>query len=150
MQRDDLAEVAEIEAASHRPPWPNQIFLEELEREWAYLDVVRVPGEGPERSRVAAFCNYWLVRDEVHLLNIAVHPDHRRAGHGGRLMQRLVDFARARQCRFITLEVRKSNSQAIAMYRRFGFVAVGLRPRYYAEDGEDAIVMTLELPAATD
>jgi ribosomal-protein-alanine N-acetyltransferase len=144
MRSDDLPEVSVIEAHSFRAPWPDQIFTEELEREWAHLDVVR-ERDDTGKSRVIAFTNYWLVRDEVHLLNIAVHPDRRRHGFARQLMDHLLAFARRHECRYITLEVRRSNVGAIDLYKHYGFEAVGLRPKYYAEDGEDAIVMTLEL-----
>ena len=64
------------------------------------------------------------------------------------LMGHLLAFARERDCRYVTLEVRKSNHAAQSLYRAHGFEAVGLRPRYYAEDGEDAVVMTLDLHSA--
>lgn len=144
MRPEDLAQVAEIERRSYRSPWPAQLFLEDLTRDWAHIDLVR-EHDSPAPGRVIAYCNYWLVHDEVHLLNLATHPDYRRRGVGTRLMQHLLAVARARACRYVTLEVRKSNAAAQALYQAHGFEAVGLRPRYYAEDGEDAIVMTLEL-----
>ena len=112
--------------------------LEELEREWAYLEVLR-ERQKDGRSRVVAFCNYWLVRDEVHLLNIATHPDRRRNGHARALMSHVVDFAARHRCRYVTLEVRRSNQGAIDLYRQFAFQAVGIRPKYYVEDQEDAL-----------
>jgi ribosomal-protein-alanine N-acetyltransferase len=145
MQRADLEEVLEIERHAFRSPWSRQIFLEELEREWAYLEVLRERLRDG-RSRVVAFCNYWLVRDEVHLLNIATHPERRRHGHARALMSHVVDFARRHRCRYVTLEVRRSNQGAIDLYREFDFQPVGIRPKYYVEDQEDAIVMLLELP----
>jgi ribosomal-protein-alanine N-acetyltransferase len=148
MQRADLEEVLEIEHHAFRSPWSRQIFLEELEREWAYLDVLR-ERQRDGASLVVAFCNHWLVRDEVHLLNIATHPDHRRRGHARALMGHLVDFASRHRCRYVTLEVRRSNQGAIDLYRQFGFQAVGIRPKYYVEDQEDAVVMLLELPGET-
>jgi len=141
MHPADLDEVDVIERHSFKNPWPARVFLDELERAWARVDVAR------EHSRVIGFCNYWLVKDEVHLLAIAVHPDRRRAGVAARLMEHLVAKVRAAAYVLITLEVRRSNRPAIALYERFGFVAVGMRRGYYAEDGEDAIVMTLELAA---
>ncbi|RMH43571.1 MAG: ribosomal-protein-alanine N-acetyltransferase [Deltaproteobacteria bacterium] len=149
MTEADLDQVMEIEHASFRAPWSRQVFAEELGREWAYVDVVR-HREAGGRSRVVAFCNYWLVRDEVHVLNVATHPDHRRRGHGRRLMHHVVDFARRHRCRYITLEVRRSNDGALALYREFGFRSVGVRPNYYVEDSEDAIVMLLELDVPGD
>jgi ribosomal-protein-alanine N-acetyltransferase len=139
MTAADLDAVADIERQSHRAPWPVQLFEEELDREWAHTDVVRSSGQ------VLAYCNYWLVQDEIHLLNITTHPDARRRGLARTLMERMLAFARARDCRLVTLEVRRSNKPAQALYKRYGFVAVGVRAGYYQEDGEDAIVMTLTL-----
>lgn len=135
----DLEAVDEIERHSFKNPWPAQVFLEELSRDWARVDVAR------ERGRVVGFVDYWLVHDEVHLLAIATHPDARRRGIGQRLLDHLLALARARAAALVTLEVRRNNVPAIAMYERAGFVTVGVRPRYYAEDSEDALVMTLEL-----
>lgn len=146
MRLADLDDVMEIERLSFRAPWTRQVFVEELDREWAHIDVVR-DRAGP-RGRVVAFCNYWLVRDEVHILNIATHPEGRRAGHASRLLQHVIEFSRRHRCRYLTLEVRRSNAGAIKLYRSFGFRPVGIRPNYYVEDNEDAIVMLLELPGA--
>ncbi|HTE49369.1 MAG TPA: ribosomal protein S18-alanine N-acetyltransferase [Kofleriaceae bacterium] len=147
MERTDLEEVLEIERHAFHSPWSSQIFLEELEREWAYLEVLR-ERQKDARSVVVAYCNYWLVRDEVHLLNIATHPDRRRNGHARALMTHVVDFAARHRCRYVTLEVRRSNRGAIDLYGQFQFQAVGIRPKYYVEDQEDAVVMLLELPGA--
>ena len=140
MRVADLDEVMAIERESFRSPDSAKVFLEEMARDWAHVDVVR----DPER-RVVAFSNYWVVADEVHLLNLATHPSERRSGHASRLLGRIIDVGRERQCRFVTLEVRRSNAAALRLYRRFGFRAVGVRPNYYAEDQEDAIVMLLDL-----
>jgi ribosomal-protein-alanine N-acetyltransferase len=130
----------EIERLSFRAPWSRNVFLEELEREWARVDVVRDVASGD----VVAFANYWLVADELHILNIATHPQQRRSGHATRLLAHMIEIARAGACRLMTLEVRRSNAIAQRLYRRFAFRAVGVRPNYYAEDQEDAIVMLLE------
>jgi len=139
MRASDLDDVMEIERLAFKNPWSRQIFIEELERAWAHLDVAR------DGARVSAFCNYWVVRDEVHLLNIAVHPTARRRGHAARLLAHIIDFGRRQRCRYITLEVRRSNRGAVKLYRSFGFRPVGIRAHYYVEDGEDAIVMLLDL-----
>jgi ribosomal-protein-alanine N-acetyltransferase len=140
MRLGDLDAVMEIEKASFRSPWSGQVFLEEMSRDWAHVDVVR-----DQDRRAVAFGNYWLVADEVHLLNIATHAEHRRQGHASRLLAHVIEFGRGRGCRVVTLEVRRSNAAAIRLYRRFGFRAVGVRPNYYAEDQEDAVVMLLDL-----
>jgi ribosomal-protein-alanine N-acetyltransferase len=141
MKAADLDAVMEIERVSFRSPWSRQVFLEEMARDWAHVDVVR---EAVSR-KVVAFGNYWLVADEVHVLNLATHPLARRAGHASRMLAHMVDFARRELCRYVTLEVRRSNAVALRLYRRFAFRAVGVRPNYYAEDQEDAIVMLLDL-----
>jgi len=137
----DIDAVMEIERLSFRAPWSRNVFLEELGREWARVDVVRDTDTGTP----VAFANYWLVADELHILNVAVHPQQRRLGHATRLLAHMVDVARGRECRCVTLEVRRSNAVAQRLYRRFAFRAVGVRPNYYAEDQEDAIVMLLEM-----
>lgn len=144
MLASDIREVVEIERLSHPVPWLPHVFLGELERDWAHIDVVRAPDQAGQ-SRVVAFCNYWLVHDEVHLLNLATHPDWRRQGIGTLLVQHLVDVARAHACRYVTLEVRASNHAAQALYSAHGFTTVGVRPAYYQDNREDALVMTLDL-----
>ncbi len=141
MESGDIDAVMEIERLSFRAPWSRNVFLEELERDWARVDVLRDSGTG----EVAAFANYWLVADELHILNIATHPVQRRAGHATRLLAHMVDVARRGSCRCMTLEVRRSNLIAQDLYRRFAFRTVGVRPHYYADDQEDAIVMLLEM-----
>ncbi len=141
MRLGDVDTVMAIESVSFRAPMAARLLLEEMGREWAHIDVVR------DRATlgVVAFSNYWVVADEVHLLNLATHPEARRAGHASRLLAHIIEVGRTRSCRFVTLEVRRSNAAAGRLYRRFGFRAVGVRPNYYAEDQEDAIVMLLDL-----
>jgi ribosomal-protein-alanine N-acetyltransferase len=141
MRVADLDAVIDIERASFRAASTAQVLLEEMARDWAFVDVVRDTSGG----RVVAFGNYWVVADEVHLLNIATHPDARRVGHGSRLLAHIIARGRARGCRIVTLEVRRSNLEATRLYRRFGFRSVGVRHGYYAEDQEDAVVMLLDL-----
>jgi len=141
MRLADVDAVMAIEKASFKSPMTAQLLLEEMGREWARIDVVR----DRVRRSVVAFSNYWIVADEVHLLNLASDPEARREGHASRLLAHIIDEGRTRSCRFVTLEVRRSNAAASRLYRRFGFRAVGVRPNYYAEDQEDAIVMLLDL-----
>ncbi len=140
-QPADLDGVMEIERLSFRAPWSPQVFVEELSRTWARVDVLRDVAGGD----IVAFCNYWLVADELHLLNVATHPQQRRQGHASRLLAHLIEFGRRAACRLVTLEVRRSNEAAQRIYRRFAFKAVGVRPSYYVDDQEDAVVMLLEL-----
>jgi [ribosomal protein S18]-alanine N-acetyltransferase len=141
MRVADLDAVIDIERACFPTASTAQVLLEEMARDWAFVDVVR----DVARGRVVAFGNYWVVADEVHLLNIATHPDARRAGHASRLLAHIIALGRARKCRIVTLEVRRSNADATRLYRRFGFRPVGVRHAYYSEDQEDAVVMLLDL-----
>jgi [ribosomal protein S18]-alanine N-acetyltransferase len=139
----DLDAVMAIERLSFPVPWEKAAFADELARPWARLEILR----HEEGGRVLAFCNYWLVADELHILNIAVHPDERRHGCAARLLRHILDEARQGKARVISLEVRISNHAAAALYRKFGFREVGVRPKYYANNSEDALLMDLELPA---
>jgi ribosomal-protein-alanine N-acetyltransferase len=136
----DLDQIMEIERLCFRSPWSRQVFAEEFERDFARIKVMRCDAD----SRVVAFINYWIVHDEIHVLNVATHPEWRRQGLARRLMHHVIRVAQHGQSRLITLEVRRANAGAIALYERIGFKAVGVRPRYY-ENKEDAIVMVLEL-----
>ncbi len=130
----DLDAIDEIERHSFPEPWPRATFERELVQEWARLDVIR------ERDRIIGFCNYWIVTPEVHLLAIATHPDHRGRGIGRALLDHLLAQARAAGCLLATLEVRRSNAPAIALYEQAGFKLAHVRARYYKDD-EDALVM---------
>jgi ribosomal-protein-alanine N-acetyltransferase len=134
----DLDAILEIDEHSFPRPWPRSTFEAELARDVARLAVV-------EDRRVIAFCNYWLVAGEVHILAIATHPDHRRGGIGARLLAHALDEGQGIGCTMATLEVRRSNQPAIALYERAGFTTVHVRQRYYIDNNEDALVMTCEL-----
>lgn len=133
--RDDITAIDEIEQHSFKSPWSRQTFEGELLREWARLDVGRHDG------RIITFCNYWLVTTELHILSIATHPDYRGRGVGTQMLDHVLGVASAAGCSLATLEVRRGNKPAIAMYERAGFKTVHVRARYYQDDGEDALVM---------
>ncbi|MBZ0233647.1 MAG: ribosomal protein S18-alanine N-acetyltransferase [Deltaproteobacteria bacterium] len=135
----DLDAIDEISRHSFKTPWSRQTFEDELGRAQARLEVAR------RGADVVGYVNYWLVADEVHLLAIATHPDARRGGVGEALLRHLIDGARGRDARLVTLEVRAGNEAAVGLYHRFGFVDVAMRRGYYGDDDEDAIVMLLEL-----
>ncbi len=132
----DLDAIDEIERHSFKTPWPRSQFEGELAREWARIDVAR-----DERGRVIAFCDYWIVAPELHVLVMATHPDHRGRGVAGALLQHVLAEAARAGCTMATLEVRAGNRPAIALYERAGFKTVHVRARYYQDDGEDALVM---------
>lgn len=137
----DLDTVEEIERLCFPTPWVRAAFADELDRPWAHLELLCEAITG----RALGFCNYWVVADELHVLNVAVRPDQRRRGHAERLLDHMLAVARAAGVRVLSLEVRVSNAAAVALYRKRGFREIGRRPKYYADNGEDALLMDLEL-----
>jgi [ribosomal protein S18]-alanine N-acetyltransferase len=135
----DLDGIQEIERHSFPTPWPRTTFEAELARDHARLIVAT------DRARIVGFCNFWIVVDEVHILAIAVQPDHRRAGVGKLLVTRALADGRAARCTVATLEVRRSNVPAIALYEAAGFTTIAVRARYYQDNQEDALVMRCDL-----
>jgi [ribosomal protein S18]-alanine N-acetyltransferase len=134
----DLDAIVELERHAFPRPWPRASFEAELGRPHARLAVIRDPA-------VVAFCNYWVVAGELHVHSIAVHPDRRRAGIATALVAHALGEGRAAGCTIATLEVRRSNRPAIALYERAGFAVVSSRAAYYQDNGEDALVMLCEL-----
>jgi ribosomal-protein-alanine N-acetyltransferase len=141
VQLSELAQVHAIERMSFPNPWPMHIFQQELSHSWSRLWGVYTAGE---RAPVA-FLLFWLVYDEVHILNIATHPDYRRRSLARTLLDQLERESLRVGARYLTLEVRPSNQPALGLYQRMGFEVVGVRPRYYSDNGEDALVMVKTL-----
>lgn len=140
----DEAVLAEVDAiASAAFDAPQFSAREELLRPWTRCWVAR------EGRRTLAFLVAWHVADELHVLNIATCPTARRRGLATALMNTSLAYAREHRARLILLEVRRSNRAALRLYRRLGFTAMGVRPRYYADNGEDAVEMVLTLDPAT-
>jgi ribosomal-protein-alanine N-acetyltransferase len=141
MTEEDLEEVVQIERMSFRSPWSRGLFERERLTPFARAFVSR---EIPPDQVVGYLC-FWLVASQMHILNLAVHPQHRHRGIGTRLLRYGIDYCREKGIQEFTLEVRRSNYEAITLYRRFQFQPWGIRPRYYSDSGEDAIVMGLLL-----
>jgi ribosomal-protein-alanine N-acetyltransferase len=139
MRVTDLAAVHAIERASFDSPWPADAYRSELEtnRLAQYL-VVRADDE------IAAYGGMWLMVDEAHIITFAVHPLWRRQRLGEQLLLAMLDIALDAGAHEATLEVRLSNLPARRLYEKYGFRPVGLRPRYYSDNGEDALIMTTD------
>lgn len=132
----DLDGVVEIEERSYPTPWSRQAFLSELtDNSFAAYIIARQGG------KVVGYAGMWLLFDEAHVTNIAVHPDHRGRRIGHLLLSELEHRAVERGARRMTLEVRPSNPAAQRLYKSHGFVARGRRRAYYSDTREDAIIM---------
>jgi len=145
MTVDDLPDVHEIERVSFTTPWPAHAYRQELEANRLAHYLVAVMA-----GTMVGYGGIWLMVDEAHVTTFAVHPRYRRRRIGERLLIALLDLAVARRAREATLEVRLSNLPARRLYEKYGFRPVGIRPRYYSDNQEDALIMTtdpLDLPA---
>lgn len=151
--KTEIPAILQIELACQPEPWSEQSFLEEIERLHSYLLVARIEnadrknGDPPvaPAGTVAGFICFWSVADEIQILNIAVAEQFRRRGIAGKLLGAALGTAGEKHASRINLEVRKSNHQAIGLYRSFGFRPVGERPGYYSAQHEPAVLMELEL-----
>jgi [ribosomal protein S18]-alanine N-acetyltransferase len=139
MKVEDLAEVQVIERESFTTPWPPHAYRQELETNRLAHYIVARSGD-----LIVGFAGIWLLVDEAHVTTFATRRTWRRQGIGERLLLALLDLARTRGAHEATLEVRPSNLPARRLYEKYGFKVVGLRPRYYSDDNEDALIMTTE------
>ena len=136
MTMEDLARVLEIERQSFRTPWPADAYVHELrENRLAAYIVARVDDD------LVGYAGMWVILDEAHITTIAVDSRYRGQHIGERLLIGLLDAALDRGARWMTLEVRSSNTTALALYRKYGFREIGTRKGYYSDNREDAIVM---------
>lgn len=135
----DAPGVHAIEQATFPVPWS----LHDFEKEMTVNRCARYMVAERE-GRIIAFAGAWIVLDEAHVTNIAVAADCRRQGVGRAVTQALVQYAANLGVQYMTLEVRRSNEAAQQLYKQLGFVSVGVRKRYYADNGEDAYLMVLE------
>jgi ribosomal-protein-alanine N-acetyltransferase len=137
MRLDDVPAVHRIEQLSFTTPWPAHAFEQELRGNRLARYIVARAGD-----TVVGFAGVWLMVDDAHVTTFGVHPDWRRQGIGRQLLLNLVELSMTLGARRMTLEVRVGNTAAQGLYRAFGFEIAGRRPRYYSDDGEDALVMT--------
>jgi len=134
---DDLTGVLEVESESFTNPWTREMYEWELQnRQVCHIYVVRTP-----EHRVAGFCAFWLVVDEIHINNVAIRPALRARGLGTALLTHVFEAARRLGAGRATLEVRASNVDAQRLYARLGFVQAGIRRRYYTNPVEDAVIL---------
>jgi ribosomal-protein-alanine N-acetyltransferase len=135
MRAEDIPQIIEIERMCFATPWHENSFYAELNHQPACYLVAHIG------VRVVGYGGMWVIMDEAHITTLAVHPAYRRQHIGERLLLGLLEVAIARRARRATLEVRTSNIAAQQLYAKYGFQAVAIRRGYYADTGEDAVVM---------
>lgn len=136
MQKKDIERVFEIEKLCFRSPWSKQSLAGELKNNLAHYLVTELD-DGP----IIAYGGMWILFDEAHITNIAVHPEHRGNGFSKKLMLALMQEALLFDAGQMTLEVRENNHIAQNLYTSLSFQVQGRRKRYYSDTGEDALLM---------
>jgi len=154
----DAPEVHALEKQCFTLPWSQEAFTDEFSHPeravyfGAFLEACTpvlpgLPAPGFAQSQLMAYGGYWLICDEAHITNIAVRDIFRRQGYARSLMMRLINDAAGRGMHGVTLEVRRSNLAAQSLYESMGFLPSGVRPGYYADTQEDALIYWLKLNA---
>ena len=134
----DADAITGIEAMSFKTPWSKEMVLSEMREPISHFFVALYQNE------IIGYYGFLHILDELHILNVAVHPDYRGHGVGKKLISHLKKTAQEMSARAVTLEVRESNQAAIRLYEKAGFLSAGIRPHYYT-DKENALIYWLEL-----
>jgi ribosomal-protein-alanine N-acetyltransferase len=140
MEFSHLPQIMEIEKKSFSDPWSRKSFIREItQNHYAHYFVAC------QEDQVIGYIGGWNVVDELHITNLAVDPAYRRVGVARKLIDKIINEVKEEGVVKATLEVRVSNKPAISLYEKCGFIAVGKRPRYYINNGEDALIMWKEI-----
>jgi len=133
---EHIDDIMLVEKLCFTIPWSKNAFIQELKSNKFSKYVSAIVD-----SRVIGYAGMWQIFDEGHITNIAVHPEFRKTGVGTMLLEKLIEISRKNGIEKLTLEVRESNIAAKTLYFKYGFKAEGVRKSYYADNGEDAIIM---------
>ena len=135
IKEEDIEDILEIEEEAFTTPWSEEAFKSEIKNNLAHYLVVEIDG------RVVGYGGVWLIIDEAHITNIAVLQEYKGKGIGNKILMGLIKYSTKLGIKNMTLEVRESNFVARRLYEKHGFVSYGIRPKYYIDDNEDAIIM---------
>jgi [ribosomal protein S18]-alanine N-acetyltransferase len=140
LKEEDIDQILKIEELSFATPWTRQSFENELNmNQFAVYLVLEKEGQ------IVGYCGMWLIVDEAHITNIAVLPEFRGQKLGEAILRMIMEMAKKRGAKTMTLEVRVSNVVAQSLYRKLGFMNGGIRKNYYTDNYEDALVMWVTL-----
>ena len=138
MTEDDIGDVVEISSLSFPHSWSRSSYQQELQNSLAKYFVAEI------NNKVVGFIGTWLIVDESHITNVAVHPDFRKSGIDSKLIESMISYCKEHGCLAYTLEVRAGNTPARSLYEKHGFKQDGIRKGYYQDNNEDAILMWLK------
>jgi ribosomal-protein-alanine N-acetyltransferase len=141
MQEADLDQIVAIEKQSFVAPWSKRLFRETISFPLSFNLVIRKKVD----NKVAGYANFYVIGNEVQVLNIAIAPESRKQGYAAVLLGYAIKVFAARKAEDFFLEVRMSNADAIKLYQGLGFKKIGIRKKYYSETNEDAIIMHLKV-----
>lgn len=141
MTAADADEVAAVDKICFTVPWSAKSFHDEAENEIAIYFVAR------DNGKCIGYAGFWNVSGEGDITNVAVLPEYRRQGVASKIITEMIKKANELSLELLTLEVRRSNAAAQSLYNKFGFEVIGERKRYYSDNREDALIMTLKLVA---
>jgi ribosomal-protein-alanine N-acetyltransferase len=137
MKEEDIDSVLDISSLSFSISWSKDSYLQELANPVARYLVAKID------NKVIGFIGTWIVLDESHITNIAIHPNYRKQGIASKLLEEFLTYCKGQGCNAYTLEVRSGNKSARALYEKHNFKQDGVRKRYYEDNKEDAIIMWL-------
>jgi ribosomal-protein-alanine N-acetyltransferase len=140
MTVEDVPVVAQLDRMSFSLSWPEHAFYYEVKENTAARCFVAEM----EDKQIVGMVVSWVILDELHIATLAVHADYRRQGIGRLILTEALQDGYRAGTRYALLEVRAGNEAAQNLYREFGFKTVGLRPKYYKDNGEDAVLMNLD------
>jgi len=144
MSLEDIPRVREIDSLSFSLPWPEKSYHFELTENPSTLALVVEIVPKDCDPVIIGMSVVWIINDEAHIATIAIHPEFRCFGYGKNLLTETLRQSIQRGAHLATLEVRESNQTAQQLYRSFGFIIIGQRSRYYRDNNEDALIMTVE------
>ncbi len=145
MKFSDLPRIMEIEKKSFRSPWSERLFRHELSRNRRASYLVF-----EDQDLIIGYVGMWFLPGEIHITSLAVAPEYRRKGIASRLIEEVYKAAQEKKVYRITLEVRASNKVARQLYKKEGFAETGIKPCYYSDNREDAVIMTRKLEGGGD
>ena len=139
MKAEDTEAIAKIERQCFSKPWSKEGIEAELSNDKAHFFTAKKLGS------VCGYIGMHIILDECYIANVAVSPKWQKSHIGSALVEKAVSVAENKGCRFVSLEVRKSNRPAISLYEKCGFIPMGERKGFYSDPVEDALIMTKEL-----
>ena len=137
MKEEDIDAILDISSLSFSVCWSKGSYIQELTNPVARYLVAKID------NKVVGFIGTWIVLDESHITNIAVHPNYRKQGIASKLLEKFLTYCQSQGCVAYTLEVRSGNKAAKALYEKYNFKQDGVRKGYYEDNKEDAIIMWL-------